>query len=159
MLLAHRVCEVHCRDTGVTDRGRTGRAGRGNGLNAENSLVILRQASIGVKALSWRVSITVGPRMRRLNVTVLEQSVPTIEADTTFLRAEDAWESAWVPRISIKEVRASNCRRFQWFLERKNVRRINLRCNVNWLPDRGGGKCARETHAQLLGADGGLARV
>ena len=76
--------------------------------------------------------------MWKLNVTVLEQSEPTIKADTTFLRAEDAWESAWVPRISIKEDRASNCRWFQWFLERKNVRRINLCCNVDWFPDRSG---------------------
>ena len=50
----------------------------------------LRQTRIGAKALSWCASITVGSRMWRLNVTVLEQSEPTIEAYTTFLRTEDA---------------------------------------------------------------------
>ena len=73
-----------------------------------------------------------------LNVTVLEQSVPTIEADTTVLRTKDAWESAWVPRFIIKEVMASNRMWFQWLLKRKDIRRINLCCYVNWLPDRGG---------------------
>ena len=112
--------------------------GRKAGLGHAGLCLRLRQTRIGAKALSWCVSITVGSRMWRLNVTVLEQSVPTIEADTSFLRTKDAWESAWVPRISIKEVRASNRRRFQWLLKRKNIRRINLRCYVNRLPYRGG---------------------
>ena len=119
-------------------------------------MVILRQACIGVEALYWRASITVGPRVRRLSVTVLEQSVPTIEADTTFLRAEDAWESAWISSTSIMGDRAGICRRF---LERKNVRRINLRCNVDWLPDGGGRKCTREAHVRLLRGDRRLVRT
>ena len=46
-MLAHRMCGANCRDTGVADRGRTGRTGRGNGLNAENSLVVFVAHGIG----------------------------------------------------------------------------------------------------------------
>ena len=91
----------------------------------------LRQTRIGAKALSWCASITVGSRMWRLNVTVLEQSEPTIEAYTTFLRTKDAWESAWTPNINSLGIRANTSRRSLWFLERKDIRRVNLRCNVN----------------------------
>ena len=41
------MCGANCRDTGVADRGRTGRTGRGNGLNAENSLVVFVAHGIG----------------------------------------------------------------------------------------------------------------
>ena len=47
-------------------------------------------------------------------------------------------------------------RRYSRFLEGKDIRRIDLSGNVDWLPDRGNGKCSRETHAHLLGALGGL---
>ena len=98
----------------------------------------LRQTHIGAEALSWCTSITVCSQLRRSTVTVLKQSVPTIKADTAVLCAEDAWESAWVPRFIIKGVRTSNCMRFDWLLERKDIRRVNLRCYVNWFPGRGG---------------------
>ena len=107
-------------------------------LGHAGSCLRLRQTRIGAKALSWCASITVGSRRWRLNATVLEQSEPTIETYTTLLLTKDARESAWVPRFNIREIRASNRRRLEWLSERKDIRRINLCCYVNWLPERGG---------------------
>ena len=108
------------------------------GLGHAGLCLRLRQTRIGAEALSWCIPITAGSEMWRLSVTVLEQREPTVKANATFLRTKDAWENAWVPRFSIKEVRAINRMRFQWFLERKDIRRVNLRCYVNRLPNRGG---------------------
>ena len=143
--------------TWLANRDRTGRAGRGDGLNAGNSGVSLRKTYIGFRVNSRRVPIN--PRVRGLCATGLEQSEPAIQASTPFLRAKDAWESAQTSNINSLGIRANTCRRSLWFLEREDIRRVDLRCNVNWLPDGGGRKRTRETRARLLGADGRLVRT
>ena len=66
-MLAHRMCGANCRDTGVADRDRTGRTGRGNGLNAENSLVVFVAHGIGRtinKGRTGRLQRGAGTRQR-----------------------------------------------------------------------------------------------
>ena len=103
--------------------------------------------------------------VKSLRVTALKHCVPAVQADAVLLRTKDTQERPSPPGCTSwggwrKLLWVPSCvgtwwsmlrfnRRYPCFLKGKDIRRIDLRGNVYWLPDRGSRQCSRKAHARM----------